>query len=422
MALAYYSGRDGKVPLDEGKSRDAEAEPVNASLPALGLYFCLSHPGSPAGIDHWTSVFYQDLRSEVARLARASSITEVGFADDQPPGADRDAAVMRALTAAQVIVPLYSPEYLAHQSTGRELAAFRQRIPPSLAQARPGHVQPVLWAPLHPGQTAEYLDRALELGAGYSDYAALGLGSMCRISRYREHYRSIVRRLAAQIVETAERRALSAAKAAELVEEPVPTPAADGLHFVVAVIAPKESELPQSRHPECYGPASYSWRPFRHAHEFPIAVHTSHEARRLNMPTRVIDFAAEDDALEVSPGVILVDPWVMALRNGGPLLRAAFAAVRQWVGLVVVVDHHDHQYGREVANFAKRVMRMRQVSQRSQLVSSEWQFRQVIPTVIARARRRYLSDGPSFPPPGPSLPRERLIGPNQEPPSGTGEY
>jgi FxsC-like protein len=326
---------------------------------------------------------------------------------------------MSAQVTAQVMVVLYSPDYVDREETSRELAAFRPRIPAARAHQRPGHIQPVLWAPLHPGQDADFMDRALELGAEYSEYAQLGLGSMCRISRYKEHYRNLVHRLASRIVQVAEQFALTAAPAGPPPAQTAP-PTPGTLHFIVAVIAPNENQLPNARDPECYGPMSYSWRPFRHAHRFPIADYTSHEAQLLKMPTRIVDFAAGDPTLEVSPGVILVDPWIISLRSGEPLLRAAFAMLRQWVSLIVVVDRNDRQYGREVAEMAGRVMRMRQ-SQGSQLVRDAKQFKQVIPKVVLRARRSYLSDGPSYPPPGPYPPRERLIDPNEKPNTGTGE-
>jgi FxsC-like protein len=389
---------------------------VNVPAPPSGPYFYLSHASTPAGIDHWVSVFFQDLKAEVTRLARKSVGAEVGFVDAQPPGSERDEAVMRARVAAQVMVVLYSPDYVDRDETSREIAAFRLRIPPSRAHERPGHIQPVLWAPLHPGQDADFLDRALELGAEFDEYAQLGLGAMCRISRYREHYRDVVHRLASRVVEVAEQFALTAVSPGQ----PAETPARAGaLHFIVAVIAPNENQLPKSRDPDCYGPMSFSWRPFRNAHRFPIADHTSHEAQLLKMPTRIVDFAAGDPTLAVSPGVILVDPWIISLQNGEPMLRAAFAMLRHWVSLVVVVDRNDRQYGREVAEMASRVMRMRQ-SHDSQLVRDAKQFKQLIPRIVLRARRSYLSDGPTYPPSGPFPPRERLIDPNDKPPAGMG--
>ena len=396
---------------------------VSAPVPSSGLYFCLSHAGSPTGIDHWVSTFFNDLNAEVSRCARKSSGLEAGFADLQPPGTERDAAVAYALASAQVLVPLYSPDYVDRQESSRELMTFRLRIPPEAAGTHPGNIQPVLWAPLQAGQHADYIDWALELGARYDEYRELGLAAMCRISRYKDHYKKIVVTLANRIVKVAEQSLLGKVQPVHVADATPPgsiTP-----HFVVAVIAPHDGQMPDTRDPDCYGSVSYAWRPFRTAHEVPIADVVSKEARLLNMPTRVIDFASGDSTLEVSPGVILVDPWILKLRQGLPLLRDAFEMLRQWVSLIVVVDRTDRQYNRAVAELAGQVMRMQRTAQSEhrgehqigQLVRDVVTFDRIMPKAVKRARRLYLSEGPSFPPPGPHDPRPRLIDPNQEPPT-----
>src|SRR5687767_13945399 len=104
--------------------RDGQVRAVSAPGPSSGLYFCLSYAGSPTGIDHWVRTFFNDLSAEVSRCARESSGLNPGFADFQLTGDARDAAVARALASAQVLVPLYSPDYLARQESHRELRTF----------------------------------------------------------------------------------------------------------------------------------------------------------------------------------------------------------------------------------------------------------------------------------------------------------
>jgi FxsC-like protein len=401
------------------RPRPAVSEP----LPPSGLYFCLSHAAPPTGHDHWVSVFFKDLNAEVSRRARRRGGPSLGFADVHSPGARlpgqaRDAAIARALASAQVLVPLYSPDYVGRQDSYRELVTFRQRIPSEAATAHPGNIQPVLWVPLDEGQHADHMDRALELGSAHDGYQERGLAAMCRISKYREQYKQIVATLAGRIVEVAEQSLLTAAQSSEFAD--TTPPASDTLHFVVAVIAPDDGQLPEDRDRECYGSVSYAWRPFRNAHPDPIADVASREAWRLSMPTRIVDFAAGDSTLEASPGLILVDPWIVRLRKGEPLLREAFRMLRQWVGLIVVVDRDDRQYGRTVAELAGQVMRMRQNARSGQLVRDAAQFERVVQKTIARVRRQYLSEGPSYPPPGPFPLRERLVDPKKEPPSQPG--
>src|SRR5689334_11929181 len=91
--------------------------------PVPELYFYLSHAAASLP-DHWMRTFYEHLAREVKRLARTT--LEIGFADLQLTGEERDAAAALAVNTARVFVPLYSPEFLAQPS--REEATFRARL------------------------------------------------------------------------------------------------------------------------------------------------------------------------------------------------------------------------------------------------------------------------------------------------------
>lgn len=373
--------------------------------PVHGAYFYLSHARMPSMvIDHWVRKFYDDLFEAVRRLGRRQADLEIGFGDFLPPGADRDAEMERAVGAARVFVPLYSPEYV--DSPPRDRVAFLSRWVD--AGAKTGNVQPVLWAPLAPGREFPDLASALELGADLPDYARHGLSAMCRLRVHAGGYEVLVQRLAARIVDAAERAAPVPKTVRQTVELP---PSQPEISFIIAVIAPNESRMPPRRQAMCYGSRSTAWRPFRNSHSAPIADYTAQVAASLMMPTRIVDFIASDNRLDTSPGVILIDPWVLAQDDGRAMLRAAFAALRRWVTLVVVVDRNDPQYETGSA-LADEVMRMGHGAAGHKVVRDVREFEQQVGRLIARTRLQYLNKSPkpgpeTTPPPGappPGLP------------------
>jgi FxsC-like protein len=370
------------------------------TTPVREAYFYLSHARAPSMVvDHWVRTFYEDLLACVGDLAPHNLELEIGFADFMPPGPDREAAIDRAVGGARVFVPLYSPEYL--DAPPRDRAMFIDRLLAGGSE-KSGHTQPVLWVPCPPGRTFPDLALATELGADVPGYARHGLSAMCRLKGHAENYHRVVRRLAERIIEAAD----VAPPAVALTRPPVEVTVASqaDVSFVIAVIAPMESRLPPRRQAMCYGPRSTGWRPFRNSQALPIAEHTAHVAARFMMPTRVVDFAAGDNRLDTSPGVILIDPWMLAHDGGRAVLRAAFEALRQWVHLVVVVDRTDPQYDIGSA-LAADVMRMGSGSSGHKLVRDVREFEQQIGRLIARTRRSYLNRplkaGPEAPPPTP---------------------
>jgi hypothetical protein len=109
---------------------------------------------------------------------------EVPFA----PG-DRKAALERAIGAAEIFVPLYSPGYLARSWPGREWACFEQRMTARVQD--PLHrFAPVLWVPLPPGSDPPGLSRALNLvpRAAALAYVQNGLLALMRLAGYRANY------------------------------------------------------------------------------------------------------------------------------------------------------------------------------------------------------------------------------------------
>ncbi|WP_173158103.1 FxsC protein [Phytohabitans suffuscus] len=332
--------------------------------------------------------FYEDLFEAVESLAGRNASLDIGFGDFKEPGAERDAEIDRAVGAARVFVPLYSPEYADSPPRDREVFLDRLR---TAADGKTGNVQPVLWVPLPDGRPFPDLTGALDLASDLPEYSAYGLSAMCRLKAHAGNYRTVVRRLAERIVETAELSVPVTGSSRPPVEFQTPPPAA--ISFVVAVVAPTESRLPPGRPAAYYGVRSTSWHPFRNRQELSVADYAALVARRLMMPTRVVDFASSDNRLETSPGLILVDPWVLAHDEGRAIVRAAFEALRRWVTLVVIVNRHDPQYEAGLA-LATQVMRMGASVTNQRVIKEAQEFEQQIMRMIGRTRRHYLNRPP----------------------------
>jgi FxsC-like protein len=251
----------------------------------------------------------------------------------------------------------------------------------------------VIWQPLPAGTELAHLSDALQLAPDIPEYAELGLSTMCRLSRYRTPYKEIVRRLAGRIVEAHDQPPAAAAEAAAM----APAEAAQR-DFVIAVVAFTDSQLPtQRKTATCYGAWPMSWQPFRNSHNIPVAKYTADLATRaFHLPTRVVDFVVAGRSLETSPGVILMDPWILANGDGTSLLSAALEmVVHPWVTLMVVLDNTDPQYA-EGITLARQVAAL-VPNQNYKLTKNPAEFHREIRKVINRTRRRYLNSPP--PPP-----------------------
>lgn len=382
--------------------------------------FFLSYARPPSGAgEHWVRMFFKELQAQVAHEARRAGRLQPGgelgqgFADFLPRGPERDAAVARALGSARVLVPLYSPEYLERSTTRRERATFLQRVMNGSTSPPWWRVQAVLWTPVSATGHVSDLSRALELGEDFPEYTRHGLETMRRLSEHREHYDAVVRRLAGRIVAAAHQPLPVAAEPVAEADVPGQAPADAATPFVIAVVAPSEGELPAQRLPACYGLHSVLWRPYRTSQLLGIADRTAQVARQFRMPDRIVDFADRDHLLVMYPGVILIDPWILAREDGRRRLQAAveIAVSRQWVTLMVVVDRNDPQYAGRGSDLAREAMSMASAAQGSKLTREALEFEQNISKVVARNRRRYLSERP--PPDGPPpTPRPRLRDPD----------
>jgi FxsC-like protein len=392
---------------------------VTASIPLGGIYFYLSHLHRlRPPVNHWVKTFFDDLCAEVDKIANTGDNMATGFADLLPEGDERDAAMIAALGAAHVFVPLYTPEYVDRPS--HERSRFEQRLETSPGASAHAHIQPVLWTPVPPHREPNDFAQALALGRGFPVYQRRGLEEMCRLKDHWPQYRMVVQRLAIRIVDAAETSSLTPsasgrphAPLADLlpaVADPAP-PRPDN-EFVVAVIAPTLAWVPTGRARATYGARSSLWRPFERVPGGTVAGYAATVARGQGMPVRIVDFGIGIAPFEACPGVILVDPWTAAVEHGRHTLQAAFTALQDWATVVLVLNRDDPQAGR-VMELAAEVLRSLPPSVSYVVtVRDAYEFGQLIPDVVARTRRRFIRHGPPIAPQGPPRPRLNEPGPS----------
>jgi FxsC-like protein len=389
---------------------------VTAQFPPGGIYFYLSHAQRPRpSINHWVKTFFDDLCSEVDRLATVGDNMGAGFVDMLPAGEERDNSVTAALHAAHVFVPMYEPVYLDRPS--HERWVFEQRMDPTPSAVRSGHVQPVLWTPVARHANTADLDRALELGRGFAVYRQRGLEEMCRLREHWPQYRLIVGKLAIRIVDAAETSALTPTHLTTPPPVPLdyqlpvidPLATDSGTPFVVAVIAPTATWIPSERLGTGYGARSIMWRPFERVAT--AAGFTATVVRGMRLPVRIVDVSVGGSPFDQAPGVILLDPWTIAFDHGRRAVLTALNALPEWVTVVLIVNRDDPQAPRG-AVLATEVAQAFPRTAYVVTVRDAYEFEQLMPDVVDRTWRRYARTRPTFPPDGLPQRRPRLNEPD----------
>lgn len=376
-----------------------------------GAYFFLSYAHSAptservrSDSDPSVGVFFADLTEAVKARARPATGMEIGFFDQQiPPGADMKALLSKALGSAEVFVPLYSPGYFAKSWPMREQEVFRRRLLAASAAAPDEHIVPILWTPFPSWEQTPIVARALSIGASNPDYGENGLRALCMLASYRRSYQLVLSRLADEIVTVAERFPLGPSAAPDLNDVAGQVDAEAG--FLVAMLAPRHG-VPGAPHAVRSGENPW-WRTYAGRRNPPVAEHAGSVAERLGLNTRVADFAEVEKLFDRTPAIVIIDPWVMAER-GPEFLTSTFAGRPDWI-VVLVLDVQRGEPGPDSAMAEQAVQALERASQVPvNRVTSMDQLDEILPTVVARARRTYLREGPVFPPDGSSKRPPRL--------------
>ncbi|MBO2450955.1 hypothetical protein J4573_27925 [Actinomadura barringtoniae] len=376
-----------------------------------GYSFFLSYAHStpltgerPDQLDRWVRLFFEDLRDAVQRRAEADAAGRPGpdlgsssgsgrrdgFADfTVPVSADWNDRLLTALGAADVFVPLYSPNYFARARPRRELEAFRRRmddagVPPD------NRVVPVLWTPPLGTAGSDWARDALAVTGPEPDYADNGLQALLRLDIYRSVFDRIVDRLAERIVEIGDTGRLRPSRVEDI--DSIVLPSQDesaGRQFAVTVVAD-----------------DLDWKPFPDQ-ELSLAEYAEDVANRFDFVVDTVALPATG-GLSGSPGVVLVDAEHLARPERRATVEEALRDRPPWVLPVLVGAPEATRKAltsrslRDILGFAETVRR--DVSSRvDHGVGSLKEFVEFMPFLVTEAERLYLRHGP-MPQPAPDKP------------------
>jgi aminoglycoside 3-N-acetyltransferase len=378
-------GRHPAMP--SGSRTVTPVRPDGLAGQAAGRYFFLSYarlsplPAVPrADIadppDRAVRSFYRDLQAAVARRAAPGTRLGPGFLDvEVAAGSHWRSGLVDALGAAEVFVPLLSPQYYRRSWPLREWAAFERRAGDAETGEPGRRFVPVLWVPV-PAQTSEDSDApglaaALSLADAGSRarYAELGLLGLQRRKEDDDHYRRILGTLAARIVALAEKTPIGPSPAAIPALAAPPGATATGRVFTVTVTARGAGAGAT--------PADYLLL----------------SAEKLGFAARVRDYAGPDGEISVRPGFLLIEPGRGAVPED---LDVTVAALPPWVLPVVLTTSGERTI------FAKSIYN--QYGRRPEIVrralSGIGSLRELLgiaPLLVAHAEREYLGHSPSPP-------------------------
>ena len=396
-------------------------ETIGTSAPYFFLSYARSDPlaGNPdEDPDQLVETFFSDLTLAVRRQASGGRESVSGFYDQGiPVGSDWKQFTTRALSAAQVFVPLYSVAYLTNSWPGRELTCFRKRVEQAGREDPERRFVPVLWAPLAGVQDPPGLREALAKGVTVPDYADNGLRALLKLRSYHDSYQAVLNRLATQIVELAERdpiEPVEPSKVGDIEKTPSAFPAARPLPvFNVAVAAPTVASAPRGRDLRAYGETAAQWRPFP-GQELPLAEYARQLIERFDFDVRV---GAGEDLAARRPGIIVIDPAFIADEAGRRAFKAVAGALPRWVLPLVVVapdDEPTHDLASGVLDILTnaKALPTERSGQAARGVESLDDFVSIVPVLVAEAERQYFRYRSSPVPPSPMARRPRLTQPD----------
>ena len=362
-----------------------------------GFYFFLSYAHSApsasrfdAEADPSISAFFYDLQAAVLCLARPARDMRIGFFDQQiPPGTEIKTHLSHALGVAEVFVPLYSPAYFARSWPQREQAVFYKRLRAAAAAEPDRHIIPVLWNPLAPWERNPDVLRALGNQPDNTDYWDNGLRALSMLAAYRRSYELVLWWLAEEIVTVAEQLTLGPSPAPDLDDVAVPDPH-EG-RFLVALLGPDQATIPDE---PAGGGNRLWWKAYTGRRFESVAEHAGIVAERLGLRTQVAEFTALEGLFDGAPAIVIVEPQILADR-GVEYLQSTFAGLPAWI-LPVILDPGG---GPDSTHAVERVAALIGPQRTSATkIGSVDEFDEILPTLVARARRTYLRHGQVFPP------------------------
>jgi aminoglycoside 3-N-acetyltransferase len=367
--------------------RTAMARQDTSEIP--GRYFFLSYarssplppvPGTDLTDppDESVRAFFGDLSDAVHYQAAPGSVLRPGFLDvEVSSGPYGQHGLADELGAAEVFVPLLSPDYYHRSWPRTEWAGFEQRLRDAEAVEQQWRFMPVLWTPLPTGEEASGLADALLLadGSALRAYADYGLCGLMRLPAYYGHYKRIVSELATRIVTVAEKAPLGPSPLSLGQVADLGSPGIGARVFAVAVMG-----RPGARGAQ---PAEYA----RLA------------AERLGFEVRITALAQSADQFGHAPGVLLVDPDSVVGDEARQDLDAKVADLSPWVLPVVLPSQGAMRLANDrpfLEKSYKSFQRKPDVVRRGlRGVSSLREFVRLMPYLVTHAEREYLRHGPA---------------------------
>jgi FxsC-like protein len=370
----------------------------------LAPYFFLSYArsdplaGNPReNPDHLVDRFFKDLTDAVKRHASRDAGVVSGFFDQEiPVGSDWKQAIIQALSAAQVFVPLYSVGYLTNSWPGREFACFRRRVEQAVRANPVRRLVPVLWAPLAGVGDPPGLREALAASTE-PDYTENGLRALLKPKSHNDQYQAVVNQLAEQIVMLAESDPIDPVEPSQVPDiekvESEFSPGAPLATFDIEVAAPTAANVPEGRDIADYGETAEKWRPFP-GQELSLAEYARQVAEKFDFDARVGAVSVAGDAAGRRPGIILIDPVLAADENGRVTLRSV-AETPRWVLPLLILGPARDQRMRELAAKVRAILNADELPTESARrgaagVESLDEFVSIIPVLVAEAERQYL--------------------------------
>jgi aminoglycoside N3'-acetyltransferase len=360
-----------------------KATPERGASDIPGRYFFLSYARSSPlppipGIDltdppdQWIGTFFRDLSGAVRRQASPASLLRPGFLDlEVSSGPYGQHGLADELSAAEVFVPLLSPDYHRRSWPRTEWAGFERRLRVTGAAEQRWRFAPVLWMPMPAGEEAPGLADALLLadGAARGAYADYGLCGLLQLPAYRDHYRQIVGEIAARVVAIAEKAPLGPSPLS-LTEDADPGDRSIGAKvFAITVMGRAGARGAQ--------PAEYA----RLA------------AERLGREVRMTALPQATEQVGRTPGILLVDPDFVTGDEARQHLDAKVAELPPWVLPVVMASRATRYATDSRPPILPEAPHKPPDAVRG--VSSLREFIALMPQLVIQAEREYLRHRPT---------------------------
>ena len=100
--------------------------------------------------------------------------------------------------------------------------------------------------------------------------------------------------------------------------------------FFIEVAAPTAHDVPAGHDPGSYGESSADWRPFP-SQTIPVAEYARQAVEEFGYKAEVSGINRIPNPRPRRPGIILIDPWIIARNDGRAALESTVGDLPPWV-------------------------------------------------------------------------------------------